>query len=270
MIPTGLKLYFGIAAAAIAAAVIGGYTSGGDVVGPVSAGWKGGVGDQVSYSILLGVALVAIIIGSMLTYFRDTDAEAVAAEMGTAMAPIGQRPVAASIWPIIAGIGAGMVVAGLALSPLLFGVGLAVIVIVAFEWTMTAWADRATGDAGTNEALRDQVMGPFEIPLLGLLGAGVFVLAMSRIFLAAGPTGAVISGSIVAVAVLGVGALLTQRSDLTKNLATVIVGVVAVGVLGGGVWGAIEGPAEHGEHEEEHSEDDAEEHSEDDAGSEEG
>lgn len=271
MIPTGLKLYFGIAAAAIAAAVIGGYTSGGDVVGPISAGWKGGVGDQVSYSILLGVGLVAIIIGSMLTYFRDADAEAVAQEMHLATAPIGQRPVAASIWPIIAGIGAGMVVAGLALSPLLFGAGLAVCVIVAFEWTMTAWADRATGDADTNVALRDQVMGPFEIPLLGLLGAGVFVLAMSRILMAAGPTGAVVAGSVTAIAVLGIGALLAQKSDLSKNLATVIVGVLAVGVLGGGVWGAIVGPAEHGEHEEEHSDDHSEDdHSEDDAGSEEG
>lgn len=247
MIPTGLKLYFGIAAAAITAAVIGGYTSGGDGVGPISAGYKGGVGDQVSYSILLGVALVAIIIGSMLTYFRDVDAEAVADSMGRVVAPIGQRPVAASIWPIIAGVGAGMLVTGLAVSPLLFGVGLVVLGIVAFEWTMTAWADRATGDSRANEALRDQVMGPFEVPLFGLLGGGVFVLAVSRIFLAAGATGAVIAGSVVAVIVLAAAALITQRPNLSKNVVTALVGLVAFGVLGGGVWGAIAGEASHGE-----------------------
>ncbi len=58
MIPTGLKLYVGIAVAAATAAVIGGYTSGGDNVGPLSAGYKGGIGDQVSYSVLLGVAAI--------------------------------------------------------------------------------------------------------------------------------------------------------------------------------------------------------------------
>lgn len=260
MIPTGLKLYFGIAAAALFAAVVGGYTSGGGIVGPISAGWKGGIGDWISYSILLGVALVAIIIGSMLTYFRDVDAEVVADQMGRATAPIGQRPVAASIWPIVAGVGAGMVVTGLAVSPLLFGAGLVVSGIVAFEWTMTAWADRATGDAATNEALRDQVMGPFEVPLLGLLGGGVFVLAMSRILLAAGATGAVIAGGVVAVVVLASAALITQRPNLSKNVVTTLVGIVAVGVLAGGVWGAIAGEAEHGE---EHG-DETEEHSEDD------
>ena len=73
MIPTGFKLYVGIAVAALTAAVVGGYTSGGDGIGPLSAGYKGGVGDHVSYAILLGVAFVAIIVGALLTIFHDAD-----------------------------------------------------------------------------------------------------------------------------------------------------------------------------------------------------
>jgi len=247
MIPTGFKLYFGIAAAALVAAAIGGYTSGGGGVGPISAGYKGGIGDHVSYAVLLGVAVVAIAVGSLLGLFRDADPEAVASSMGLGEAPEAQRPAAASIWPIIAAGGLGAVAVGLAVSPLLFAVGLVVLVMVAFEWTMTAWADRVSADSEANEELRSQIMGPFEIPLLGLLGGGVFVLAMSRILLAAGATGAVIAGALVSILILGTGVLLTQ-SKVSKNVLTALVSVVVVGVLAGGIWGAIAGPAEHGEH----------------------
>lgn len=267
MIPTGLKLYVGIAVAAATAAIIGGYTSGGDGVGPLSAGYKGGVGDQVSYTILLGVAFVAIIVGALLTIFRDADPEAVAAAMGTEHVPVGQRPVAASIWPIIAGAGVGFVAVGMAVSAVVTGVGFVILAIVAFEWTMTAWADRATGDSNTNIALRDQIMGPFEVPLLGLLGAGVTVLAISRIFLATSKIGAVVVGSVVSIVILAVGVFLALQPKLSKNALTGLVGIVAVGILAGGVWGAVEGTREI-EHHEEHSED--ADHSEDEAHSETG
>jgi len=269
MIPTGFKLYFGIAAAALTAAAIGGFTSGGGGVGPISAGYKGGIGDQVSYVVLVGVALVAIAVGSLMALFRDADPEAVASAMGLGDAPAAQRPAAASIWPIIAAAGLGAVVVGLAVSPLLFAVGLVVLVLVAFEWTMTAWADRVTADSEANEELRTQIMGPFEVPLFGLLGGGVFVLAVSRILLAAGATGAVIVGAVVAVLVLGAGVLLT-RGDVSKNVLTALVSVIFVGVMAGGIWGAIVGPAEHheegehgGEHGETHDEGAEESHEED-------
>ena len=236
LIPTGLKLYFGIAFAAVTLAVIGGWTSGGSVIGPISAGYKGGIGDHVSYSVLAGVAFVSLIVGGMLTYFRDVDAEEVARAMGTAVAPVGQRPVAGSVWPAVAGVGVGFVMVGMAVSAALTGIGLVVLAIVGFEWTMTAWADRATGDPETNIALRDQLMGPFEVPLLGFLGGGVLVLAASRIFLRFPGTGAVIIGAILSVAILGIAIILTQGEKLPKNLGTTIAGAFAVFVLVFGAW----------------------------------
>lgn len=260
MIPTGLKLYFGVAFAALSAAVIGGYTSGGDGVGPLSAGYKGGVGDQVSFTILLAVAFVSVVVGSLLTYFRDADAESVAAALGRTDAPVGQLPVANSIWPLIAGAGFTMMAAGLAVSPLLFGAGLVVVIMVAFEWTMTAWADRATGESDTNETLRDQIMGPFEVPLLGLLLGGIIVLAVSRILLATSEYGAVVVGGVVSVVILAAGILFAQRPNLSKNAMSGIVTVIVVAVLAGGVWGAAAGTREieHHEEEESHAVDDGE------------
>lgn len=256
LIPTGLKLYFGIAFAAATAAIIGGYTSGGGLTGPISAGYKGGIGDHVSYSVLAGVAFVSLIVGGMLTYFRDVDAEEIAKVMGTSVAPVGQRPVAGSVWPVVAGVGVGFVMVGMAVSAAVTGIGLVVMAIVGFEWTMTAWADRATGDPETNIALRDQLMGPFEVPLLGLLGGGVLVLAASRIFLRFPGTGAVIIGALVSIAILGVAIVLTQEDRFPKGFGATLAGVLAVFVLIFGAWSFATTTHEE-EGEESHSEEEA-------------
>ena len=255
LVPTGLKLYIGIAVAAATAAIIGGYTSGGGVTGPISAGYKGGIGDHVSYSVLAGVAFVSLIVGGLLTYFRDVDAEEVARSMGTASAPIGQRPVAASVWPIVAGVGVGFIMVGMAVSAAVTGIGIVIMAIVAFEWTMTAWADRATGDPETNVALRDQLMGPFEVPLLGLLAGGVLVLAASRIFLRFHGTGAVVLGAIISVAILGIAIMLVYGEGLPKGLGVTVAAVFALAILIFGAWSFASLQAKHGE--EDHSEDGA-------------
>ena len=251
MIPTGLKLYAGIAIVALSAAVIGGWGSGDSLLGPLNAGWKGGIGDWVSYVVLLGVAFVAVIVGGLLTVFRDAGATAVAASMGTAVAPVGQRPVAASIWPMVAGIGAAFVMVGIAVNAAITGVGFVILAIVAFEWTMTAWADRATGDAKANEALRGQLMGPFEVPLLGLMAAGVVVIAVSRILLATSELGAVVVGGVVSVIILGIGIFAAQGPNISKNVITGLSGLVLAGILVGGVWGAVSGTRVIEEHFEE-------------------
>ncbi len=258
MIPTGFKLYAGIAFAALTAAVIGGYSSGGTVVGPISAGWKGGIGDWVSYVVLVGVAFVSIIVGGLLTTFRDADAQAVAASMGRAQAPVGQRPVAGSVWPIVAGLGAAFLMVGIAVNAAITGVGLVIVSIVAFEWTMTAWADRATGDAETNENLRNQLMGPFEVPLLGLMVAAIVAIAVSRILLASSELGAVVVGGVVAVIILGIGVFAALGPKVSKNVITGLVSITMLAILVGGVWGAVQGTRV------------IEEHHEDEAGLEEG
>ncbi len=264
MIPTGFKLYAGIAGAALLAAAIGGYTTGGTVVGPISAGYKGGIGHHVSYVVLVGVAIVSIIVGTLLTLVRDADADAVAQAMGVETAPVGQRPVAASIWPIVAGLGLTFVVVGMAINTFVFGVGLAVLAIVAFEWTMTAWADRATGDPSTNIALRNQLMGPFEVPLLGLLGGAVFVMAVSRIFIAYHGTGAVVIGAIVSVIMLAAAWFFVSNPDMNKNVITLITTGIVASVLVFGLFSLTQ--IEHGDekHGDDHSEDDGD-HSDDEA-----
>ena len=47
MFTTGFKFFFGLTIALTVGAVAYGYSTGGEHVGPVTLGWKGGVGDHV-------------------------------------------------------------------------------------------------------------------------------------------------------------------------------------------------------------------------------
>ena len=152
---------------------------------------------------------------------------------------------------MVAGIGAAFVMVGIAVNAAITGVGFVILAIVAFEWTMTAWADRATGDAKANEALRGQLMGPFEVPLLGLMAAGVVVIAVSRILLATSELGAVVVGGVVSVIILGIGIFAAQGPNISKNVITGLSGLVLAGILVGGVWGAVSGTRVIEEHFEE-------------------
>ena len=59
---------------------------------------------------------------------------------------------------------------GLVTHAAIFVIGLILAGVVIFEWMISAWADRATGDAAANRALRNRIMYPVEIPVLGAAG----------------------------------------------------------------------------------------------------
>ena len=82
MLTTGFKLWFGFFVGAVLAAVFAGYTSGATETGPLSLGWKGGVGNHVSYTILVMGAGVLALLGLVAVAFRDADAGAQADFLG--------------------------------------------------------------------------------------------------------------------------------------------------------------------------------------------
>ncbi len=82
MFTTGFKFYFGIGIALVTAAVVHGYTTGGNHMGPLSMGWKGSVGDHLGYGLLLGLGFVFIAVGLIVVSFRDADPAAQAHYMG--------------------------------------------------------------------------------------------------------------------------------------------------------------------------------------------
>src|SRR4030095_7198931 len=181
MITTGSKWYFGFGFLALVFAAAYGWTTGGNGLGPVSLGYKGGVGDHFGYGILVTASAISFFLGVVVTATRDAEAEALAQVAGTETVPA-VLPAGTSYWPPIAAFGVGLLVIGLVSEAVLVVFGLILLGIALVEWTVQAWADRATGDPETNRRIRNKLMNPIEFPLAGALALGGLPSSTSPVF----------------------------------------------------------------------------------------
>ncbi len=244
MLTTGFKLWSGLCAAAIAAAVFAGYTSGGTETGPISLGWKGGVGNHVTYGLLVMAAAVFALLAVLAVAFRDADAEAVAEVAGADEAAVAQQPVGASWWPVLGALGVATVAVGLVAGSALFVVGLLMVAAVGLEWTVTNWSERATGDPEANRELRERLMRPIEIPVLGAVGIGVLVLAISRVLLASSVNGAVVVATVVGLVVFGGALFFSRRPSVGPGVVKLVVLLGSLAVVVAGIVAAVSGERE--------------------------
>lgn len=275
MLTPGSRLFFGYMLAGLVGMFVYGVASGdgGGVdylgfvdaeawLGAISLGWKGGVGDHVGYLVLMLFALTSAFVALVLVAYRDADPDAVA-ELAGGQLPPAHGPTSPSYWPVIGAFGAGVLAIGLVTHAAIFVIGLIIIGATIFEWMIAAWADRATGDPVANRELRDRLMRPVEMPVLGALGIGAVVLAISRILLAVSQEWAVWLAVILSAAIFMVAVALAVVESVNKNLVAGLVVVGAIAVLAGGVVSAAVGERsfEHGEegHEEEEEHDEGEE-----------
>ena len=260
MFTTGFKFFFGLFVAFTGAALVYGYTTGGNHVGPISLGWKGGVGDHIGYGVLVGLAAVSLTVSLVLVSFRDADAAA-QAHLQNVAEVLTDQPVAASFWPVVAAFGVGAAAVGLVLHPMVFVLGLALIFLSLIEWTMDGWSDRATGDAAINRELRNRIMAPIEIPVVGTLGVAVIVLAASRILLNVSKLEAVWVAGVVSALILIGAWVYTNRPGLGRRLVRILGPVAALLLVVGGVLAAVAGEREFVHHDVEHQSDDTHEES---------
>lgn len=259
MIKTGSKFLYGLAAFGFVVAFAYALATNGDVtpmdalLGPLSGGYKGAVGDHLGYSILIGLSAVALFLAIFLSSLRDTDPEVSAKAVGLETVPEVPAPVSANYWPVVGAFSAGALVLGLAIGPILFVMGMIGLSIVLLEWAVRAWSDRATGDPEVNKGIRDRLMYPIEIPGLAVIGIAGLVLAVSRILLALPKVGGYLVFALVSAAILGVGALIVSKPKLSQSVIAGMLLFGGVAILAGGVAAAIVGEREHESHDEEHS-----------------
>lgn len=243
MITTGTKWFFGLGFVTLALAALYGWSTGGNGLGPITGGYKGGVGDHLGYGILLSAAVISLFQGVVLTAWRDADprAQAQLVQLDT-VPPV--RPAAASYWPPVAAFGSALVVIGLVSNSLVFIAGFIVLGIVLVEWTVQTWADHATGDPATNARIRNRIMNPIEFPLAGALAIGVLVLSVSRVLLAVSELNAVwVAGGIATLVLVG-GAIIASRPRLSSNAVVGLLLVAAIVVIALGVAGGVAGKRE--------------------------
>jgi hypothetical protein len=231
VITTGGKLWLGIAAFGVVAALAWQAFSGGEERGML---------------VLLGLVSAGLIVGALLVWIRDGDV-AVRAGAADAAAVAAPGPLPAP-WPAIAAFGVTVGVVGLATGGALFYVGIGIVVIAVVEWMVQGWAERATPDPAENAALRNRIMYPVEIPVLGLIIVGVVLLAFSRVLLALPKNGSVVAAIAVAATILLVAVLVATRPRVSSAVLTVVLVLGAVALLAGGIVGAVAGERDTEEH----------------------
>ena len=254
MFTTGSKWFFGLGVVSLVLAAAYGWSTGGNGLGPVTAGYKGGVGDHLGYGLLLSIAVVAIFLGVVAVAIRDAAPSALAELAGTETAPAVAPPAAGAYWPIAGAFGAALVALGLVISNVMFVAGFLVLLAVLVEWMVLAWSDRATGDPEANRLVRKRIMGPFEVPLAGLAVAAGAVWAISRMLLTSSELGAVMVGTALGAAVLGVGWVLATRPRISPNVIAGVLALCAAGVVVAGVVTAARGERVIEHHEPAHAE----------------
>jgi hypothetical protein len=267
MTTPGFKLYAGIGLFLLMAAALYGWTSGGvdwglfpghlgplyyEVQGAITAGWRGGVGDHVGYVVLLGGAGASFLLAGVVIAFRDTDAEALAQIVTTSRAPRYRSPGTPSMFAPLAAFGVALFVLGLVTTRLLWWAALVVVGLAALEWTVAAWAERATGDDRVNRQIRNRVLNPIEVPAAAVLIIAFVVFGVSRVLLAVPKEASVWLTIGFAALLFVVAILLAAVPRLAKPLLSAVVAVAIIAVLVGGVLGASRGEREF-EHHEEHN-----------------
>lgn len=246
-----------IALFAFLGAIFYGLTTGGDIVGVLSLGYKGAVGEHVGYTILIGAAMVALLLAVVSIVTREGNAEDMAAVVGVERALAVRPPTRPSYWGPLAAFGLACMAVGVAVSEAFLILGVVTIAVTTLEWTALAWSDRATGDAEVNSVIRSRMMSPFEIPILALLGIAAVVLGLSRIFLTVSKTGSVVIAVIAAAFVFG-AAVASAKLKLSRSVVSAFVAIGAVATLAGGIIGAVAGERDFHEGDEgEHSEEGA-------------
>lgn len=250
MFTSGSKYFYGVGVAALVAAFFYAIATSNHAVGmssltgALSLGYKGGVGDHVGYGILVAVAGASFLTGGVLTAVRDADPEATGPLVGLEVAPPVRVPRGVSYWPIVGAFGVAVTILGLVQGAAVFALGLVIVGVVLFEWTVSAWADRASDDVVANRVIRNRLMNPIEIPLMAIIGIALFVFAVSRVLLAVPESGSYwVFGGVPAL-VFVVALAINARPDAKRSLVAALCVVGVVAVLAGGVVGLAKGPRE--------------------------
>jgi hypothetical protein len=266
---TGFKLFTGFAAVFMAAAVVNGIESckpdldgwhyppvvcAGEqglldsVLGPITFGWKGGIGDHFVYTVLVGFALAALFMAGFLTAFRDADPRSVAEAARTEVPPPVNPPSQVSFWPVLTVFSIAFLMIGLVANPATFVVGAISFGICVLMWTIRTWAEHATGANAVNEELRERVAFGLEVPLIAGLITGGVAMSVSRVLLAVDPTVAVaFAGVLAAVFFIG-GVAFAYFPKISKNAIALVAMAAGVVIIGAGIAAAVIGERDFEHH----------------------
>lgn len=219
------------------------------VLGPLTLGWKGGVGNHLGYVFFVGLFGISAGLAGILIAFRDADPEAEAQVVHTATVPTASVPVGANFMPALAAFAFVLMLIGLATrTPLYAVIGLAVVIVAGFVWTLRAWAERATSDDTTNADLYHRFIDPLRTPVIAMLSIAVVAIGLSRLLLSVSKANSVIVFGVVAAIFFVVATILALRPSSARSVTTVLVILGAIAIIAAGIVGAVNGERKFEEH----------------------
>lgn len=248
------RFFAGLAVFALVAAFVVGFSSAAQdpidrVLGPLTLGWKGGIGNHLGYIFFVGLFGLSAGLAGILVAFRDADPEAEAQVVHTESVPLTRAPVGPNFMPALAAFAFVVMLVGLATrTPLYATVGLVVAIIAGFVWTLRTWAERATGDETANTELYHRLIDPLRTPVIAVLSIGVVAIGLSRVLLAVSKTNSVIVFGVIAALFFIVATVLAIRPSSARSVTTVLVILGAIAVIVAGVLGAVHGERKFEEH----------------------
>ena len=185
---------------------------------------------------LFGLSASGATVAGFSLFTRDSDVysaeEAVAA--GTASP-------AASVWPMILALGTALVLLGLVTNPIVFVLGVAVLLGGGVEWAVQDWAEGASFDGAYNQMVKSRVLGGLEYPGLSAVGLGVIAFLFSRVMLATSKTEAPIIFIIVSTIILIIGMLVGFKPAVLGKKIIAISALGALALAGAGIASALAG-----------------------------
>lgn len=255
MFTTAFRFFTGLAIFSLVAAFVVGFTSETQslmdrVLGPLSLGWKGSVGNHFAYALFVGLFVASAALAGLLVAFRDADPEAEAQVVHTESVPLTRAPAGVNYLPALGALAFVLLVIGVATDTgrLTFS-AVAVLLVVAFTWTVRTWAERATGDDHTNAELYHRFIDPFRVPVLSLLSIAIVAIGLSRVLLSVSKIGSVWVFGLAALVFFLVAVLLALKPSSARWVTTVIVIVGALAIIAAGIAGAVVGEREFEHHE---------------------
>lgn len=193
----------------------------------------GAVGGAVA---LASIMVASGLLAGLALFNRDGDVQ-----VGDASAPANAEPLGSSLWPLVSTLGIVGMGIGLITHEIVFLLGLVALGAGFVEWVIQGWSESASSDRAYNATVRGRLIHPLEFPVLATVGAGVLVVAFSRIMLAVSKTTGAITFIVVGSLVLAGGVLFAIRPNLKKTLAVGLCAIGAVGIVAGGIAGASVG-----------------------------
>ena len=254
MFTTAFRFFAGLAIFSLIAAFISGVTSETQspmnrVMGPLTLGWKGGIGNHFAYTIFVGVAVAAATLAGILIAFRDADPDAEAQVVHTESVPLTRAPAGVNYLPALGALAFVLLLIGAATeSGGLMYAAVATMIVVAFTWTLRTWAERATGDDHTNAELYHRFIDPFRVPVISILLIGLVAIGLSRVLLSVSKVGSVWVFGLVALLFFLVAVLLALKPSSAKWVTTAVVVLGAIAIIAAGIAGAVIGERDFEHH----------------------